>query len=112
MEKRVRVLQGLYFIKFFIERITLEQASQKIGIIKAVLYQWLNRWNEKVYEGLIPKFCSRKPSKLSKGQMTEVNNLLKSRELWVLNEVMSFILEKFGVVYSEGQVLRILKKLR
>ncbi|MEM3858710.1 MAG: winged helix-turn-helix domain-containing protein [Candidatus Micrarchaeaceae archaeon] len=44
--------------------------------------------------------------------MTEVNNLLKSRELWVLNEVMSFILEKFGVVYSEGQVLRILKKLR
>ncbi|MEM3334035.1 MAG: winged helix-turn-helix domain-containing protein [Thermoplasmata archaeon] len=37
--------------------------------------------------------------------------MFKSGELWALNEVMSLILEKFGVVYSERQVRRILKKL-
>ncbi|MCW1311768.1 MAG: helix-turn-helix domain-containing protein [Candidatus Rehaiarchaeum fermentans] len=76
---------------------------------KAVRYQWLNRWNEKGYEGLIPKFGDGKPSKLSKDHMAELKNMLKSRELWALNEVMSLILEKFGVVYSERQVRRILK---
>ncbi|MFH7836328.1 MAG: IS630 family transposase [Candidatus Aenigmatarchaeota archaeon] len=110
-EKRVRVLQRLYFIKFLYEGMTVEQASQKIGVTKAVGYQWLNRWNEKGYEGLIPKFGGGKPSKLSKDQMAELKNMLKSRELWALNEVMSLILEKFGVVYSERQVRRILKKL-
>ncbi|MEM3812166.1 MAG: helix-turn-helix domain-containing protein [Thermoplasmata archaeon] len=71
----------------------------------------MNRWNEKGYEGLIPKFSGGKPSKLSKDQMVELKNMLKSRELWTLNEVMSLMLEKFGVVYSERLVRRILKKL-
>ncbi|MEM4115066.1 MAG: transposase [Saccharolobus sp.] len=104
-------MRRLYFIKFLYNGMTVKQARQKIGVTKAVGYQWLNRWNEKGYEGLIPKFGGGKPSKLSKDQMAELKNMLKSRELWALNEVMSLILEKFGVVYSERQVRRILKKL-
>ncbi|MEM3791010.1 MAG: transposase [Thermoproteota archaeon] len=108
-EKRVRILQKLYYIKFLYEGMKVEQSSQNVGMTKAVGYQWLNKWNEKGYEGFIPKFGGGKPSKLSKDQMAELKNILKSRKLWALNEVMSLILEKFGVVYSERQVRRIFK---
>ncbi|MEM3873153.1 MAG: hypothetical protein QXE05_11400 [Nitrososphaeria archaeon] len=52
-------------------------------------------------KGSSPSLVGGKPSKLSKDQMVELKNMFKSRELWALNEVMSLILEKFGVVYSE-----------
>lgn len=107
----VRVLKRLYFIKYLYDGDSVEKASGKVGVVKAIGYEWLRRWNKGGYEGLMPKFKGRRPSKLSGKQKRELSDLLKEKDAWTLLEVKVLIKEKFGVGYSEKQVRRILKSL-
>ena len=78
LEKDVRVLKRLYFIKFRYEGISVEESAEKVGISKPVAYIWQDRWNQEGYDGLKPKFAGGKPSKLSdtqKEQLKEILNL-------------------------------------
>ena len=80
-----------------------------MGVVKTIAYQWLERWNESGFEGLIPRFAGGKPSKLSAEQKKEFRTLLESKDLWYLGDVVDLIRTKLGVEYSERQVRRILK---
>jgi putative transposase len=60
-EKEMRVLKRLYFIKYLYEGAGVEEAADKVGIVKAVGYEWLRRWNKEGYEGLRPKFGGGRP---------------------------------------------------
>ena len=33
------------------------EASKDVGVAKRVGYQWVKRWNESGYDGLIPRFA-------------------------------------------------------
>ena len=108
-EKEIRVLKRLYFIRYLYDGDSVENASKKIGVVKAVGYEWLRRWNKRGYEGLIPNFGGGRPSKLTESQKDDLVEMLKKKDNWTLPEVRLLIKEKFGVEYSENQVRRILK---
>jgi putative transposase len=109
LEKDVKVLQRLYFIKYRYEGVAVEKAAKRVGISKQVAYIWQDRWNEEGYEGLKPKFAGGKPSKLSNDQKSQLKTILKKRHDWTTEEVRKLILEEFKIKYTPKQVRIILK---
>ncbi|MHB8372794.1 MAG: helix-turn-helix domain-containing protein [Thermoplasmataceae archaeon] len=108
-QKRDRVLQRLIFINDLYNGKSVPEASKDVDVVKAIAYEWLRRWNESGYEGLIPRFAGGKPGKLTKEQKNELKILLEGKDLWHLGNIVDLIKTKFNVEYSERQVRRILK---
>ncbi len=111
-QKRGKVLQRLIFINDLYEGKSVPEAAKAVGVVKVIAYEWLKRWNESSYDGLIPRFAGGKPSKLTEDQKKELKALLEAKDLWYLNEITELIKTRFGVEYSERQVRRILKSFR
>jgi len=110
LETDVRVLERLYFIRFQYKGMSVQEASDFVGVTKATGYNWLKLWNEGGYEALIPKFAGGKPSKLSEKELKELKNMLQDGQ-FTTKEVHDLIKEKFGVDYSLSQIRRILKSM-
>ncbi len=108
-EKEIRVLKRLYFIKHLYEGVGVEEAANKVGVVKAVGYEWLRRWNEDGYDGLIPKFGGGRPPALTEAQKDDLVLELRKKDNWTLTEVRKLMRDKYGVIYSENHVRRILK---
>jgi len=109
LEKDVKVLQRLYFIKYRYEGVTVEGASERVEISKPVAYIWQDRWNKEGYEGLKPKFAGGKPSKLSDDQRDQLKEILNKRDDWTTEEIKKLILKEFKVEYSLKQIRIILR---
>jgi len=86
-EKEVRVLKRLYFIKHLYEGAGVEEAADKVGVVKAVGYEWLRRWNEGSYKGLIPKFGGGRPSALTDVQKDDLVLDLRKKDNWTLSDL-------------------------
>jgi len=110
LEKNTRVLKRLYFIKFRYQGDSVEKASERVGVTRMVGYHWQRRWNEKGYEGLIPRFAGGRPSKLTPEQQDHLLELLRERESWTTEEVRNLIQEEFGIEYTLKQIRIILRK--
>lgn len=106
---RARIIPRLVFIKTLYNGSSAIDAARNVGVTKRVGYQWLQRWNESGYEGLVPRFAGGKPSKLTDEQMKELEGALREKDLWYLAEITDLIKTGFGIEYSERQVRRILK---
>jgi len=111
IEKDVKILKRLYFIKFRYDGDSVERAAEKVGITKRIGYIWQERWNEKGYEGIIPRYAGGRPSKLSQQQKNDLEQLLKQKETWTTKEVRDQILEKFNVEYTLKQIYIILRDM-
>jgi len=101
LEKDVKVLQRLYFIKYRFKR---------VEISKPVAYIWQERWNKEGYEGLKPKFAGGKPSKLSDDQKEQLKKILNKRDDWTSEEIKKLISDEFMVEYSLKQIRVILRQ--
>jgi len=110
LEKDVKVLQRLYFIKYRYEGVTVEEAAERVEISKPVAYIWQDRWNTEGYEGLKPKFAGGKPSKLSDDQKEQLKKILNKRDDWTTDEIKKLISDEFLVEYSLKQIRIILRK--
>jgi putative transposase len=108
-KNRARIIPRLIFIKLLYSGMSVIEASRDVGVVKRVGYQWLRRWNESGYEGLIPRFAGGKPGKLSMERKDELKVLLKAKDLWYLKDIVDLIKTQFRTEYSERQVRRILK---
>ena len=111
-QKRGKVLQRLIFINDLYEGKSVPSAAKHAGVVKSIAYEWLRKWNESGYEGLIPRFAGGKPSKLSGEQKNDLMALLKAKDLWYLGDIEDLIKSRFGIEYSERQVRRILKSFK
>lgn len=104
VEKDVKILKRLYFIKFRYNGDSVEKASEKVGVTKRIGYIWQNRWNEKGYEGIIPRYAGGRPSKISEQQKKELEQILRRKESWTTNEIKDVISREFSVDYSLKQI--------
>jgi putative transposase len=109
LEKNVRVLKRLYFVRYRYDGDSVEEAAKKVGVTKMVGYQWQDRWNQDGVEGLVPRFAGGRPSKLDGDQKNFLKSLLKERDDWTTGEIRELILEEFGVEYTLKQVRVILR---
>jgi putative transposase len=111
IEKDAKILKRLYFIKFRYNGDSVERAVEKVGITKRIGYIWQERWNEKGYDGIIPRYAGGRPSKLSQQQKNDLEGLLKQNENWTTKEVRDLVLEKFNVEYTLKQIYIILRDM-
>lgn len=109
LEKDVKVLQRLYFIKNRYEGKSVEESAKIIGISKPVAYIWQERWNQEGYNGLKPKFAGGKPPKLSDIQKEQLKEILKKRDDWSTEAVRKLVFKEFNVEYTQKQIRVILK---
>ena len=72
-----------------------------MSVVKRVRYQWLKRWNESGYKGIVPIFAGGKPLKLTGDQKKELKASLEAKDLWYLNDIVALIKSRFGIEYSE-----------
>jgi putative transposase len=110
-EKDVKVLNRLYFMNYLYSDCSVPEASEKLGITKVTGYNWLERWNEDGYEGLIPRFAGGRPSKLTDTEKRQLKETLKERDDWTTKEIRKLICDRFGVEYSLKQVGIILRNM-
>jgi putative transposase len=104
VEKDVKILKRLYFIKFRYSGDSVEKASEKVGVTKRIGYIWQNRWNEKGYDGIIPRYAGGRPSKISDQQKSELEKILRLKESWTTKEIKDVISREFNVDYSLKQI--------
>lgn len=83
---------------------SIPSAAKHVGAVRTIAYEWLKRWNESGFDGLISRFAGGKPSKISAEQKKELRTLLEAEEFWYLGDVVDLIRTKFDVEYSERQV--------
>ena len=96
------------------EGVNFKKACEYCGIAESTGYSWIREWNGEGYKGIKKKEGKRgRPSKLSKEGLEKLKEILKQKPYWTTKEVRILIKEKFGIEYSEDQVIRILRdKLR
>jgi len=111
VEKDVKILKRLYFIKFRFNGDSVEKASEKVGVTKRIGYIWQNRWNEMGYEGIIPRYAGGRPSKISEQQKRELEQILRRKESWTTKEIKDVISREFNVDYSLKQIYIILRDM-
>jgi len=111
LEKNLKVLKRLYFVKFRYEGHSVAEAAKMVGVTKMVGYLWQERWNKNGYEGLIPKFAGGRPSKLSNQDFNLLIQILKKRDDWTTEDVQVLIKEKFGITFSLKHIRTILRKI-
>jgi putative transposase len=109
LEKDVRVLKRLYFIRYRYEGDSVEEAACKVGVTKMMGYEWQGRWNKEGADGLIPRFGGGRPSKLTDEQKRTLKTYLSERDDWTTGEIRELIREEFDVEYTLKQIRIILK---
>ena len=111
IENNVKILKRLYFIKFRYDGDSVERAAEKVGVTKRIGYIWQERWNEKGYDGIIPRYAGGRPSKLSQQQKNDLEQLLKQKENWTTKDVRDLVSERFNVEYTLKQIYIILRDM-
>jgi putative transposase len=97
LEKDTNVLKRLYFIKYRYEGKMVSESAKLVGVTKRVGYIWQKRWNEKGYEGLIPRYAGGRPSKLTDQQKEQLVELLNKQDTWTTEEVRALIIKNFDI---------------
>lgn len=111
LEKDVKVLNRLHFIRNRYLGDSVELAASKSGVTKRVGYIWQERWNEEGYEGLIPKYGGGRPAQLTDNDKNDLKEILSKRDDWTTKEIKKLIKDRFGPDFSEKHVRSILKSL-
>jgi len=90
----------------------VNEVSAITGVPEATIYEWVREWNkgqEASLESHRGEGGGRKP-KLGAEQTEELRAELKKKEFWTTKAVKAVVKEKFGIEYSEDQIVRILRK--
>ena len=111
LEKDVKVLNRLHFIKACYSGMNIKEAAELNGVSYSNAYVWFNRWNEEGPEGIIPKYAGGRPSYLTSDEKIKLEKLLEQEEVITTEIVHKIIKDNFGIDYSHKQVRIIVKSL-
>lgn len=90
----------------------VNEVSAITGVPEATIYEWVREWNKGKEASLE---CHRgegggKKPKLSAEQTEELRAELMKKDFWSTKAVKAMLKEKFGIDYSDDQIVRILRK--
>ncbi len=114
-EKNFELKFKLSLLNLIVQLQDVSKACDIMAVSVPTGYRWIDLWNEEGMEGLKSEQGKGggKPPKLNKEQFKELEMVLREeKEWWITKEVIVLIKERFGIKYSEDQVVRILKKLK
>ena len=81
LEKDVKVLNRLHFIKACYSGMTIKEAAELSAVSESNAYIWFNRWNKEGPEGIIPKYASGRQSYLTENEKEKLKELLEQEEV-------------------------------
>lgn len=112
-EKDFEMKFKLSFLNLVLQLQDVGKACKIMSISPTTAYRWIKLWNEDGKDGLKSEQGKGggKPPKMNKEQLKKLEKILREeREWWTTKDVRILIKERFDIIYSEDQVVRILKK--
>jgi transposase len=99
-----RVYQRLLFLKMIMQNFTIKEAVELLQVTERTGKNWLKRYNEFGFEGLIPNFGGGRPSLLTDNQLNELKKIIGDQEAnYTIKDVRKLIFKKYGIKYSYKQ---------
>ncbi len=97
-----------------------EELAEVLGLNRATIYRWLNRYHYGGWEALKAKPVPGRPPKLTAEQMAWLSRTIREKNplqldfpfaLWTLGMIRELIRKRFGVSLSEVSVGRLMRTL-
>ena len=110
-EKNKHVHERLLFICQLYFGDSFREARTRMCISEQTAYDWLKRWNEKGYDGLVPGFGGGRPPELNKDNKEQLKKMIREKNNWLTSEIRALIRKEFNVSHTERHVSRILRSL-
>ena len=110
MKKTEKVLTRIQFVRMRYSGYSVEEAAKAVGFTTKTGYNVQKAWNASGMDGLVPDFKGGPKSKLSDEQKEKLKDTLASCPMDT-KTVLLYIMDEFGVEYSEKQVHVILKDM-
>jgi len=118
-EKRSKLKERYHALYLMFEFENCTRVAELLGKHRSTVIGWVNTFNERGLEGIVPKKPPGRPSRLSEEQMGEVKKdvMTHPRQLgyefsnWEGKSVAHHIKKKFGVEIKVRQAQNILHKL-
>lgn len=108
--RKKRVYERLCFIRMRYRGYSVEESATTMGMTVKTGYNIQELWNEGGIAALEPRFGGGRTSKLSDEQKDEIARMLTINPMST-RDVRLYIMETYGIDYSEKQVHVILTKM-
>ena len=105
-----RMRDRVCFIRMRYNGYSVEEAAANIGFTTKTGYNIQESWNEHGMEGLKPNFRGGPKSRLTDEQKEEIREALRLNPMST-KDVRLYIMDEYGIEYSDKQILVILTKM-
>ena len=109
-ETNIKTFQKIQYFRFKKMGYTKIEACKLAGLNESSRYYLDDLWEKGGYNALIPHYNGGRKSKLSNEDMETLEKILKSKDSWLIKDVIELIEEKFNVKYGYHNVRKILIK--
>lgn len=103
----MKVLSKLRFIHLRYRGLSVQQASEMMGISHQTGYNWQRQWNDGCYMLIVPGKSSGRPSRLTDDQMAEFADIVE-KEGMTTSEARDALARMYGVEFSVKHMRAIL----
>ena len=108
VETNVKIYAKLTYFKFQAMGYSKVESYKLASIKKSTAYYLEDLWHAGGYNALLQKSGQGRKTKINEDQMIELGNILKTKDIWVVNDVIELIEEKWGVDYTYNGVHNLL----
>ena len=109
-ETNIKTFKKLQYFKFKKMGFSKIESCNLAGLKESSRYYLEDLWEKGGYSALIPHYNGGRKSKLNDEDMENLEKILKSKDSWLINDVINLIEEKFNVKYGYHNVRNILIK--
>lgn len=110
-EKDIKVYRKLEYFKFNKMGFSKIESCTLAGFSESSRYYLDDLWAEGGYNALIPHYGGGRKSKLSEKQQEDLEIKLKTKDMWLVEDVRTLIKEEYSVDYTYQSVRELLIRL-
>lgn len=110
-EKDIKTYKKLQYFKFKKMGFTKIESCKLAGIKESSRYYLEDLWDKGGYNSLIPHYGGGRKPKLKNKELKELNEILNTKESWLIKDVENLIKERYGIEYGYHAVRNLLIKL-
>jgi len=108
-ETDVKIFNKLLYFRFKAMGFTKIESYKLASIKKSTAYNLEDLWNEGGYNALLRKSGQGRKTKLNEEQINELGDILKTKDTWLVNDILQLIKEKWNIEYSYNGLSNLLK---
>ena len=110
-EKNINVYRKLEYFKFKAMGFSKNESCELAGLKESSKYYLEKLWYLGGYNALVPHYGGGRDPKLTDEQLSELTDILNTKDKWIVNDVKKLIKEQFNVNYGYHGVRELLIRL-